>query len=148
MHLRELFPTDLETCRYWQLQLRICDVKIDSFPSQHGPDRMTAWLSKIIECMHARHVQAELSVVPNCLNPVTVNLCPYALGYELQHPDKVADLLRNWGDYAGFIDDMLTHFGPLYIWLSPSWKHDPGERIFSLGRGMELTETFYHLEDA
>ena len=147
MHLRELFPTDLETCRYWQLQLRICDASIDYSLGQRTPDKMVAWLGGIVESMHARHVQSELSVVPNLLNPVTVNLSPYVLGYELQHPDKAAQYLINWGDYAGFIEDMLERFGPLYIWLSPSWKNDPGERIFVLRPGFEIEETFYHLED-
>jgi hypothetical protein len=147
MHLRELFPADLEECRYWQLQLRICDARIDASQGNRTPDKMVAWLGKIVESMHAHHVQSELSVVPNLLNPVTVNLCPYVVGYTLQNPGKARQFHINWGDYVGFIGDMLVEFGPLYIWLSPSWKHDPGERIFVLRHDFEIEETFYHLED-
>jgi hypothetical protein len=138
MHLKELFPSDLETCRNWKLQAVI-------MPGYSAGYSTAGRFCDLFMLAQNRNLQSGISTTTNNLNPIRVNLCPYVLGWQCRNEFK---RVQNWSDDAGFLLDIQERYDKVLLTLAPTWRHyDEDDRVFELSVGLQLTETFYHLED-
>jgi hypothetical protein len=114
-------------------------------PGYSAGFRTAGRLAELFMLAENRNVQENISTITNNGNPIRVRLCPYVLAWQCQNQYK---RLLNWPDTFGFLLDLNERYDKVLLTLAPTWKHyDEEQRVFELGEGMQLTETFYHLED-